>query len=384
MSVTPGTSLEDQPVAIRVTGLPPGRLARVVLRSTDTAGVKWASAATFRADGHGTIDLARALPISASYEGAWGMGLFATLLPVAADRRVHYSWGSGSDEFRVSATSGGKVVATGSFERQVGRLAVVRLQGRQGLVGEYVAPLAATGQAPVLVFGGSEGGLDTVDIAVALAARGHPALALAYFKEPGLPRTLQRIPLEYFARALRWLGSRPHVDRSKLVVLGISRGSEAAELLGVHYPSLVHGVIASVPSDVVYCGLTADERCGGSAWTFRGRPLPYSLEFGNPKPDDVPAAVIPVERIRGPILFVCAGRDWVWPSCRFAQAMVARLASRHSPDRRELAVYPAAGHDMGLLAPDEPGISFLDQSPQPDEQAREQVWPRVLGFLAAL
>jgi hypothetical protein len=73
--VTPETSLEDQPVAIRVTGLPPDRPARLVLRSTDADGVRWASAATFRADSRDTIDLARAVPLSASYQGAWGMGV---------------------------------------------------------------------------------------------------------------------------------------------------------------------------------------------------------------------------------------------------------------------------------------------------------------------
>jgi hypothetical protein len=63
---------------------------------------------------------------------------------------------------------------------------------------------------PVLVFGGSGGGLMTS--AALLAARGYPSLALAYFKAPGLPQTLHNIPLEYFAKAeypARWSTRRP-------------------------------------------------------------------------------------------------------------------------------------------------------------------------------
>jgi enterochelin esterase-like enzyme len=37
-----------------------------------------------------------------------------------------------------------------------------------------------------------------------------------------------------------------------IYVSGGSRGGEAALLLGVHYPSLVHGVIASSPSDISF------------------------------------------------------------------------------------------------------------------------------------
>ena len=42
------------------------------------------------------------------------------------------------------------------------------------------------------MFGGSEGGLSgvVIEAAALLAARGYPALALAYFHEPGLPPTL--------------------------------------------------------------------------------------------------------------------------------------------------------------------------------------------------
>ena len=96
-------------------------------------------------------------------------------------------------------------------------------------------------------------------------------LDLAYFGEPGLPATLKDIPLEYFARALRWLDRQPQVLKGHTYVMGASRGSEAALLLGAHYPTLVHGVIANSPSDVSF---ESFPRGGSAAWTLHGRPVP--------------------------------------------------------------------------------------------------------------
>ena len=66
-------------------------------------------------------------------------------------------------------------------------------------------------------------------------------------------------------------------------MLGSSYGSEAALLLGVHYPSLVHAVVALVPSSVVTCGIVGagrvtltTPRCLGSPWTLGGKPLPHT------------------------------------------------------------------------------------------------------------
>ena len=78
---------------------------------------------------------------------------------------------------------------------------------------------------PVLLIGGSEGGLSMTGEAALLASHGYPALDVAYFGAYGLPRSLERIPLEYFVRVARWLDRRPGVDGHRLVVYGVSRGT---------------------------------------------------------------------------------------------------------------------------------------------------------------
>jgi dienelactone hydrolase len=119
-----------------------------------------------------------------------------------------------------------------------------------------------------------------------------------------VPDSLSHIPLENFAKALTWLSQQPQVDPRHIYTAGFSRGSEAVLLLGVYYPSLVHGVIATSPSNVALCS------------------------------------------------------------------------------------YPAAGHGVGTLVPYEPESPSLQNgaleglTPLANDDARAQVWPRLLAFLA--
>jgi dienelactone hydrolase len=264
-----------------------------------------------------------------------------------------------------------------------------------GFVGQFLQPAPDTAKQPaVLVIGGSEGGLSSPLTGRLLASHGHPTLNIAYFNAPGLPPTLSNIPLEYFARALKWLGTQPNVDPHRIYVMGASRGSEAALLLGAHFPDLVEGVIASVPGNAAVCSPT----CDGPAWTLNGQPLPYTRQFNNPTPTDDPAAVIPVEQIRGPILLVCGGEDHVWNSCANAAAIKRRLGAKNAKRSLASLSYPVAGHGVGILVPYEPGngnalstplvnattghtLNLAGATPAANALALGNVWPRVLDFL---
>lgn len=121
--------------------------------------------------------------------------------------------------------SGSKVVATRTIVRQTpleDHLVKVRAlrPGHGGLYGELFEPVhPRRGATSVLTFGGSEGGLYyPARTAAALAAAGHPALALAYFDAPGLPKHLDRIPIEYFGSALHRLDRAAQVDAHRVVV----------------------------------------------------------------------------------------------------------------------------------------------------------------------
>lgn len=395
VTVTPQASLFDAPLSFRVAGARPGSRVTIQVSSSDSKDVPWSSRTMFVASTDGTVNPAQQSAVAGSYTGLDPMGPvdFMTA-PTAGDPA--YFWGLYPQPFRVTVTDGSSTAST-SVERS-GLSPGVRVANETiagtGFYGQYWTPAGTTRHAAVMEFGGSEGGLDGQLAGALLASHGYPTLDIAYFGEPGLPNLLQNIPLEYFATALRWLAAQSQVDPHRIWVSGASRGSEAALLLGVHYPSLVYGVVASVPSDVVLCGLPARSAsaarptCDGPAWTLGGRPLPYTEQFDNPHPTDNPASVIPVGQIHGPILLDCGGADLVWDSCQYADAIMAELATAHDPRPHTLHAYPHAGHGVGALVPFEPSAESADQqingsTPLANPVARADLWPKLLAFLSS-
>ncbi|GAA2127041.1 acyl-CoA thioesterase/BAAT N-terminal domain-containing protein [Actinomadura napierensis] len=81
ISVDAPTALVDQPVHIKVTGLPPGSKVTVSAEAADFRRQSWHGQVTFETDAHGIVDLDRAVPISGTYHRADGMGLFWSMEP---------------------------------------------------------------------------------------------------------------------------------------------------------------------------------------------------------------------------------------------------------------------------------------------------------------
>ena len=389
VAVRADSSLADQAVQIEVTGLSPGGLVNVQLRSTDAHGVPWQASAAYRADPGGDVDLSTAAAISGSYHGISDMGLIWSMHALKPDPAGAYFWGGDTPlAFTLAVSAHGTQVASASFQRKFSAGAIPETTESltaDGFVGEFWHPANTAGRRPaVLVLGGSEGRLPGALLPALLASNGYPALGVAYFAEPGLPQTLSRIPLEYFAGALRWLARQPGVDPARIAVLGVSRGSEAAQLLGVYYPNLVHAVIASVPSNAAICSYPG---CTGPAWILHGQALAYTSEISNPSPTDNPAAVIPDQRIHGPVFLDCGEADQTWTSCPYARAILSLLNAHHDPWAHVLYAYPGAGHPVGTFIPYEPyspGVVAEDPDYATDQQALALLWPHLLTFLAGL
>jgi dienelactone hydrolase len=342
ISVSPQAGLVDQPVAVTVRGLPAGARATLTARARNTDGTTWSATAQFEATSAGEVSLGQP-SLGGSYTGVNPLGLFTLMTPPPGSAPDWFRYPDAGYDVTLQATVGGRAAATATVRRQgptaVG-VAEQRLRpARGGIYGNLYLPKHTAGRRPaVLVFGGSGGGLTTSMAAALLAAHGYPSLALAYFKAPGLPQTLRNIPLEYFASALGVLRAQPGVDRDHVLVAGESRGGEAALLLGAHFPQLVNGVVAGVPSSVVNPGWPDTTK---PAWTVRGRPLPG--------PPGTAQAVIPVERIRGPILLTCGELDQVWPSCASTEAIAARLRAHRFAHPVTALRYRDAGHLIGGL-----------------------------------
>ena len=269
------------------------------------------------------------------------------------------------------------------------------------LVAELILPKGDSIVPAVMVLGGSDGGIGYArSVATRIAEQGYAALAVAYFKEAGLPRKLIQIPLEYFATGLEWLRQQPRVDAARIGVFGVSKGAEAALLVASRHPEIV-AVVAAAPSDVSWEGIDLRAKVPvGSSWSERGSQVPY-VPYDRTVPtrsvldmyrrsrrsrDIDPKAMIRVERLNGPVLFLSGGADGLWPSQEMADNAMARLTKAEFAHAKQHVCYSGAGHAVFPLFRwrDRVMVALLSKvfggNGESNRRAREDGWQQTLAF----
>jgi uncharacterized protein len=275
----------------------------------------------------------------------------------------------------------------------------------RGIVGNLYLPDTVEGERlpAIIVLGGSEGGLGAgaAQDARLIALHGYVVLQVAYFDAPGLPKELGLIPLEYFKTAIDWLGSQSHVDPQRIGIEGTSVGGEVALVVASRYPE-IKAVVAAVPSSVVWPGISHTSASPPSTFTLAGKPLadlPYGWNGPATSVYDLyakgliavsqhPDAIIPVERINGPIMLVCGEKDMIWPSCPMAQQVTNRLQARHFRYPVNFLKYADAGH-AAFGPPQLPDsdkmhkLAALGGTAEGNQAARMEDWPKAMAFMDA-
>jgi dienelactone hydrolase len=366
----------------------PGSL--VTIRSETRRGTTdWAAQATFLADAGGRVDLDRDAPVSGDYRTADAMGLFwsqrrehagtaaAEPLDVASPlvTRLTARTEPGTGRLDVAGPGATAEHATVDVVQRLLADGVERTEiRRDGLVGTRFRP-PGTGPFPtVIVLNGSGGGINEAR-AAQYAARGIQAVALGYFRAPGLPRYISRTPLEYFERALDLVNSEFDPAGGRAVVSGQSRGGELSLLLGARYPERVLAIAAFVPGAFAFGAQGAAdpvEGWDGPTWTHGGAPLEHLWHANRevrwqPWNDEPPptrhrdvyvdglrdrelarASRIPIERFDGPVACVSGLDDRAWPSSLASRLVMDALErGGHRAERLHLD-YEDAGHGIGL------------------------------------
>jgi hypothetical protein len=241
----------------------------------------------------------------------------------------------------------------------------------------------------VLLLHGSSGKPD-LDRVKVLAAEGFEVVAPQWFDG-----RICEVPLESFP--LDELAGR--VDR--LCVMGISRGAEAALLLGT-LDDRIDAVVALSPSAYVWGWIEPGSdgtNVQRSTWTWRGVPLPFVPYDEKWAPDDDPpsyvghyrqslrafpeqarAAEIPAERFRGDLLLVAGGDDRLWPSLDFAR----QIAARRGELPTKVLTSPAAGH-RPLFPGERPKAGGQRMArggtDEADRAFGAKVWPELISVL---
>jgi hypothetical protein len=156
-----------------------------------------------------------------------------------------------------------------------------------------------------------------------------------------------------------------------------------------------------MPSNVVWQGISFK---GGarSSWASGGQAVPFPPYIPGAQPGDIyggfanglkavnqhPEAIIPAERIKGPVVLVCGRSDTLWPSCPMAESVAARLKAKGFGFPVQLLEYDDAGHGVfgPPLAPGDPKYPLLGSiggGSDGNNAARRDSWARALAVLDA-
>jgi pimeloyl-ACP methyl ester carboxylesterase len=202
---------------------------------------------------------------------------------------------------------------------------------------------------PLIVgLGGSEGGnawasdrwKETRD---SFLNKGYAFLALAYFGSEGTPALLNKIAIEDVFNAIAAASQKPKVSKTKIAIVGGSRGADLALLIASYYKE-ISCVVAIVPSHAVFPGHTREFTT--SCFTFNGKELPFVPVNEEAVPflinsdlrgafeamlkDTIAEqkALINIGNINGPILFLSATKDEICPSTPMSIKMMETLKAK--------------------------------------------------------
>lgn len=219
----------------------------------------------------------------------------------------------------------------------------------------------------VIVMSGSNGGMKlTKQTADFYHENGIPALALALFATKGTQPYLDKVPVEYVECAIHWLKERGY---KRIGIDGMSKGSEMA-LVAASMFSDLSCVIVRVPSYFVSEGLVGNGKnkapSGTSCWSYKGKELAYApyktrkfnilkmfikekemhiITFNRDK-DVIPDSIIPIEKMKAPILILSSKSDSVWPSYESGTYIEDKLAEIDYPYEHKHVAYENMSHAL--------------------------------------
>ncbi len=261
----------------------------------------------------------------------------------------------------------------------------------------------------IIAFGGSTGTM-TINrmLAEEFADAGIDVMIIEYHGKEGLPEDLLNQPVEVVGYAADWLRKAGY---KKIGVWGISMGTCLAVLAAVNFPDLISCVILVSPMHMVTQAEKQNDGgvLDGSAFALYGKPFPYAKwnmdsksfnrryfrdclkhrdlysrgiieeAYQNNKDE---AALLPVENIRGSVLFISGRRDGMCPASESSRFMMNRLEAHAFLYPHEHLDYSHLGH---FILPFKPYVSKLliaeRKYPKECDAERARVWKLTLDFL---
>lgn len=282
----------------------------------------------------------------------------------------------------------------------------------ESLAADFIHPKDCLHQKTLVVFGGSEGGINT-RFAKRFAKLGYGVYALGYFNVEGtkLPKHLVQVPIEYFKNAIEQIKSLNKNSECCYLVSG-SKGAEAIlTLLALTGETYKRAVLLS-GSDRVLEGLGKQNRpAQKSSWLYSGKDVPYTPMDGlsfmeylkmawnlfkvppqlrdmylrsvkNKQTGD--QGLLRIENISTKILFLSGEDDNLWPSTVMAQNLETQFRKEGLDDLLKHTSYSGAGHAIlgGHVALQNANTQkFLGGNIKDSKVADEKAFKEIFSFL---
>lgn len=346
--------LFDEPIQVKVAGLRSRQVVSLRASSTDDKGTVFRSAATYRANGNGEIDLKRDPSLSGSYVGVEPMGLLWSMTPDSLHKRLQKinALNPSMVKFSVHEEAGeGRILAEATNERILMGDGVIRVPVKEGNIRGVLFTPPGRGPFPAVLDLYTFGGGLSEKRASLLASRGFLVLTVALYGHDDLPKNIKEIHLDYLEEAVEFLKKQTKGSSKKVGVISLSKSGDLALSVASYLPDVeatvwINGCSANVALPLYY-----KKRQIHSALMFDLKKViptesgAFNTKYvlNNPLAEENKGSLIPIERAKGHFLFVASEDDLNWDSKTYVDEMVERL-KRHGKEKFESVSYPGAGH----------------------------------------
>lgn len=269
--------------------------------------------------------------------------------------------------------------------------------------GKYYSIDKSCKKPGIIIIGGSGSGFAwSEQVAALLASYGYNTLAVSYFDYKGRDsksKTLTNIPLEYFKKSIDWLNKRPEIINDSVGIIGISKGAEAALLIGSNYPDQIKSIAVFAPPCYSFEGVYLGKKRDLPSWTINNKPINYipypddskfsmfvkhgylkeihTLGVNNLNENEKKLCSIDINSVTAKLLLISGSLDNTWPSEEMCNILISE--SKNSSNIKHIN-YKGAGHMF--LVPGLPPIIDNDKILFFDSyNANCDAWKKLKEFL---
>lgn len=419
-------SLMDEPVIIRVAGLPGSAPVTLGLRLyNEEEKLNFSSASYYTTNMDGILDLDMQETVKGRYNGIDPMYPFWNMKPHKdwQDRylvrdvtktqifdahlcigHIHQEevFSSGKD-FRKHS----KVLGCTTIKRHYMGPGVRRIPiAEDGVFGTVFLPAeSAEGPRPLVltIYGGIHRGGVIEEKAAVLASRGFATFAVGYFGVGTLPKRYGDIEIEYFEKAINLVCQKypKEIDEKNIGIVGISKGGDITLSCAAFLPHLIKSVVA------INCSLTSiafkttykDNTVQGLGFHTDASNVKFTddglIDVLGTMNDvkDYPETIIPFYKSPTNILWFAGDDDHNFDSTQYVR-MAAELAEKEGKTNFSHHIFPGCGHLVDLpFSP--PATSSLHPLAPPGAKlymggahtiqlhvaAQVHIWRKSLNFL---